>query len=98
MTSRFRGRPGGRFGRKSISPLESVVNLIDVMLIFACGLMVSIIMLWNLDTTGDGESDQGGYQDVGVVYTDTESGKTYVVMNDDASQGASGQGSAEGSE
>jgi hypothetical protein len=31
--------------------LDTVVNLVDVMLIFACGLMVAVIMHWNVDLT-----------------------------------------------
>ncbi|HWQ76034.1 MAG TPA: DUF2149 domain-containing protein [Syntrophomonas sp.] len=31
--------------------MDTVVNLVDVMLIFACGLMVAVIMHWNVDLT-----------------------------------------------
>ena len=29
--------------------MESVANLVDIMLVFACGLMVAIIIYWNVD-------------------------------------------------
>ena len=29
--------------------MESVENLVDIMLVFACGLMVAIIIYWNVD-------------------------------------------------
>ena len=31
------------------NPMEGITNLVDVMLIFACGLMVAIILNWNVD-------------------------------------------------
>lgn len=35
--------------REEISPMESMVNLVDVMLVFICGLLISIVMYWNLN-------------------------------------------------
>lgn len=35
--------------REEISPMESMVNLVDVMLVFICGLLVSIFIYWNID-------------------------------------------------
>jgi hypothetical protein len=35
--------------REEISPMESMVNLVDVMLVFICGLLISIIIYWNLN-------------------------------------------------
>ncbi|GHT77918.1 hypothetical protein FACS1894104_0310 [Actinomycetota bacterium] len=29
--------------------MESMVNLVDVMLVFICGLLISIITYWNID-------------------------------------------------
>ena len=31
------------------NPIEGAVNIIDVMLVFACGLMLSLITNWNVD-------------------------------------------------
>lgn len=31
------------------NPMESVANLVDVMLVFACGLMLAIINYWQVD-------------------------------------------------
>ncbi len=45
------GRRKSRLHRDDINPLDTVVNLVDVMLIFACGLMVAVIMHWNVDLT-----------------------------------------------
>jgi hypothetical protein len=59
--------------------MESIVNLIDIMLIFACGLMVSIAALWGLDMNTTSSLDEGGYQDIGRIYEDPETGKLYVV-------------------
>lgn len=35
--------------REEISPMESMVNLVDVMLVFICGLLISIIIYWNIN-------------------------------------------------
>lgn len=34
--------------KEEISPIESLVNLVDVMLVFICGLLISIIIFWNV--------------------------------------------------
>ena len=77
--SRFRSKRR----KHKIDPVESLVNLIDIMLIFACGLMVSIVMLWNLEIATDSpveEGDEGqSYQEIGQVYEDPETGKIYIV-------------------
>ena len=31
--------------------MDGIANLVDVMLVFACGLMVSIILHWNVNLT-----------------------------------------------
>lgn len=35
--------------REEVNPMEGIANLVDVMLVFACGLMVSIILYWKID-------------------------------------------------
>lgn len=43
----------GRLNRKKqndeIDPMSGVVNLADAMLVFACGLMVALVLNWNVD-------------------------------------------------
>lgn len=62
--------------------MESVVNLIDIMLIFACGLMVSIVALWNIDLQAADQINQtknNSYQDMGRAYEDPETHKMYII-------------------
>ena len=44
---------GGSFRRRKpkedVDPLSSLANIGDIMLVFACGLMVALIMAWNID-------------------------------------------------
>ncbi len=53
--SRQRGRLYGRSRRRrrqrgeDINPMDGVGNMFDVMMVFACGLMIAIMMLWNID-------------------------------------------------
>lgn len=35
--------------KEEINPMESLANLVDVMLVFACGLMIAVIMFWDVD-------------------------------------------------
>ena len=34
---------------EDINPLDGVANLADVMLVFACGIMLALITYWNVD-------------------------------------------------
>jgi len=43
-----------RFKEKdNVNPMEGVANLADCMLVLACGLMLSLIISWNLDIAID---------------------------------------------
>jgi hypothetical protein len=37
------------------NPLEGVVNVVDAMLVFACGLMLALSVYWNIDLGPIGE-------------------------------------------
>jgi hypothetical protein len=47
--SRDRFGGGDAFARPPASPLEGLANLVDVMLVFACGLMLALVINWNVD-------------------------------------------------
>ncbi len=67
--------------------MESVVNLIDIMLIFACGLMVSIASLWNIDLQAADQMNKlknDSYQNIGKVYEDPETHKMYIIKPADS--------------
>ncbi|MDR1193251.1 MAG: DUF2149 domain-containing protein [Peptococcaceae bacterium] len=51
MRGRFGdGRLGGEtFDDDSADPMSGVANLADVMLVFACGLMLALVINWNVD-------------------------------------------------
>lgn len=34
---------------EDVDPMSSVANLVDVMLVFACGLMMALVLAWNVD-------------------------------------------------
>ncbi len=87
------------------NPLEMMVNLMDVMLVFACGLMLALIINWNVDITpqevdytsgqevtdtelnddkSDSEMDsERSYKKMGTVYQDSETGKMYMVSDEE---------------
>ncbi len=100
LDRRGRGR-GGRRGRGSskpaVNPMESVGNLVDIMLVFICGLMIAIIMFWNVDLDNLQARQEDSYQDMGQVYQDPETGKIYVIKPaDDSKSSAGADSSAEG--
>lgn len=39
----------GAVAAEDINPMDGVANLADVMLVFACGLMLALITYWNVD-------------------------------------------------
>lgn len=50
LSNRRRYRRGsGRFESDEVNPMENLANLVDVMLVFACALMIAIITYWNVD-------------------------------------------------
>jgi hypothetical protein len=72
--------------------LDGVANLADIMLVLAVGIMLALVINWNIDLTGlvsrmesvesagDTEVDENRMQEMEVqVYQDTETGKYYVV-------------------
>ena len=90
-------------GDDNENPMENLTNLFDVMLVFACGLMVALIMSLNVDVSrldqavieykNDGggkatveESEGVSMEEVGTVYRDPKTGKTYILDEDAGGQ------------
>ena len=47
-----RGLRGSRLSQKEdADPMASVANIADIMLVFACGLMMALVTVWNIDFT-----------------------------------------------
>ncbi|MDR2487201.1 MAG: DUF2149 domain-containing protein [Clostridiales Family XIII bacterium] len=43
-------RSGRRyFDQEDANPMEGAINIVDAMLVFACGLMLSLVIYWNVD-------------------------------------------------
>ena len=40
---------------EEFSPMEGVGNMADAMLVFACGLLLALIISWNVDVSETGE-------------------------------------------
>ncbi|MGI6514988.1 MAG: DUF2149 domain-containing protein [Syntrophomonadales bacterium] len=38
-----------RWRDEDINPLEGAINIVDAMLVFACGLMLALAINWNID-------------------------------------------------
>lgn len=46
------GLRGGRLrSKEDTDPMASVANIADIMLVFACGLMMALVTVWNIDFT-----------------------------------------------
>jgi hypothetical protein len=37
------------FEQEDVNPMEGAINIVDAMLVFACGLMLSLVIFWNID-------------------------------------------------
>ena len=42
------------------SPMEGVGNMADAMLVFACGILLALIISWDVDISDQGEIHQAG--------------------------------------
>lgn len=55
MARRLRNSGGLRGGhlrsKDDADPMASVANIADIMLVFACGLMMALVTVWNIDFT-----------------------------------------------
>lgn len=76
------------------SPMESIANIVDVMLVFACGLLLALVTVWNVDIGLDrpdnmyevsdvvNESQnvqKENLQEAGKVYRDPATGNLYFI-------------------
>lgn len=61
-SSSFLGRRFGDEGEED--PMAGLANLADVMLVFACGLMMALVVFWNLDLPNIVELDESKMQEV----------------------------------
>lgn len=50
-----RGRLRVQRNNDDFSPMEGVGNMADAMLVFACGILLALIMSWNVDVSEKGE-------------------------------------------
>lgn len=66
------------FGGEEVDPMASVANLVDAMLVFACGLMMALVVYWNIDLSGvqdvSVEQDMTEVTDIEQMTEDMQSG------------------------
>lgn len=87
--------------REDVNPLENLANLADAILVFACGLMLALIVsggihidleqvnlkqgeeLTEVDETSETLKEtmnaENGYEKMGVLYREPETGKMYML-------------------
>ena len=51
-SGKFNNNQTADFSGEDVNPMDGVGNLADVMLVFACGLMLALITFWNVDVAG----------------------------------------------
>ncbi len=66
------GRTRERFGGKDVNPMNYLSNLSDVMLILAVGIMLALVVHWNVDITASGGQAQGNTGENGSVLVDKD--------------------------
>lgn len=82
-----------------VNPMENMTNMVDVMLVLAVGLMMSLVVAMNVnlldikelmdedltevekpeEIIDDVHSTKNPYQEMGKVYLDPKTGKTYII-------------------
>jgi hypothetical protein len=93
-TSRLSGRLHSRFDHDDEDPRASLVNLVDVMLVFACGLLAAltaggqtafkksqeVVQGREIQAPQSGMQNLGsGYEAIGQVYRDPKTGKLLLI-------------------
>lgn len=66
------GRTRERFGGEDVNPMNYLSNLSDVMLILAVGIMLALVVHWNVDITASGGQSQGNTGENGSVLVDKD--------------------------
>lgn len=86
----------GRFDGADGDPMSAMASLVDVMLVFACGLMAALVLGQRAVASRQGGADVeavrelpdvpsgvgvvgGGFESVGRVFRDSETGKLILV-------------------
>ena len=68
---------------EDVNPLDGVANLADVMLVFACGLMLALITYWNVDVAATIEQPpEQTKQELTETVTDLDDEEGEVVDSD----------------
>lgn len=99
--SKLSRRTASPFLESEGSPMESIANIVDVMLVFACGLLLALVTVWNVDIGLDRPDNMYEVSDVvseaetvqrdslveaGKVYKDPDTGALYFVEDEGAVQ------------
>lgn len=71
---------GGRFDNEDVNPMNYISNLSDAMLILAVGIMLALIVHWNVDISTGGRSDNTAGDSVAA---DGKGGQS-IIDRDDA--------------
>jgi len=53
-----KGRLRVQHKQEDFNPMEGMANLADAMLVFACGLLLALIINWNVEVSETGEIQQ----------------------------------------
>ncbi|MEA4988107.1 MAG: DUF2149 domain-containing protein [Anaerovorax sp.] len=70
-----------RLSEEEVDPIAGLANLVDVMLVFSCGLLVALVMTWNLQDILFQKVDvEKGQQLVEVPKIEQSGGEGYSEM------------------
>ena len=74
------GKKRDRFGGESVDPMQFLSNLSDAMLVLAVGMMLALIVHWNVDISTSG----GVMSDSGISYAAEGEGGSAQINKEDA--------------
>lgn len=84
------GKTRERFGGEDVNPMNYLSNLSDVMLILAVGIMLALVVHWNVDITTSGGQSQGNTGENGSVLVDKDRAVTMTQEELDRLQAQNG--------
>jgi hypothetical protein len=90
IKQKLRGSSLHDFEEESVNPMEGVANLSDAMLVLAVGMMLALIVAWNVDVfhTSPEETETSSVTEQDVVEVQEEE-TTQLERTDDSTDGES---------
>lgn len=72
IKSKFNNRRFNDFEREDVNPMDGVANMTDVMLVIAVGIMLALVVAWNVDLNKLSEEKLINPEELSVLEEDAD--------------------------